>query len=84
MNQADQSGASVIFDVVEKLHDHDKDKEESVSYKRSVVVENGEWKVFADKNFGEGIPALQNSIGWLYINGSKIERRNEKEAAKWF
>lgn len=82
--QTDNNSDSVVFDVVEKLLDIDKDKEESVSYKCSVVAENGEWKVFSDKKYGEGIPALQNSIGWLYINGTKIEGRNENEAAKWF
>ncbi|MFP3389480.1 hypothetical protein [Brevibacillus sp. SIMBA_040] len=53
---------SLVFTVAEKLHNNREDRDESVTYKRAVVTENDEWKIFVNKNYGEEIPALQNSM----------------------
>ncbi|WP_289139172.1 tetratricopeptide repeat protein [uncultured Brevibacillus sp.] len=75
---------SLVFTVAEKLHNNSDDRDESVTYKRAVIKENDEWKIFVNKNYGEEIPALQNSIGWMYIDGYIGPKRNGNEAAKWF
>lgn len=84
VTQAEKSSNTIVFDVTEKQFDYTEDRESSVSYKRSVIAENGEWKVFADKNFGERIAGLQNNIAWLYLEGRGGKRKNGNEAAKWF
>ncbi|WP_340673167.1 tetratricopeptide repeat protein [Brevibacillus agri] len=84
ITQAEKSSNTIVFDVTEKQFDYTEDRESSVSYKRSVIAENGEWKVFADKNFGERIAGIQNNIAWLYLEGRGGKKKNGNEAAKWF
>ncbi|MCC0566535.1 tetratricopeptide repeat protein [Brevibacillus borstelensis] len=84
VTQAEKSSNTIVFDVSEKRHNYMEDKESSISYQRSVVPENGEWKVFADKKYGEQIAGLQNKIAWLHLEGRGGKKKSENEAASWF
>ncbi|MBY0083720.1 tetratricopeptide repeat protein [Brevibacillus brevis] len=84
VKEAEKNGETVVFEVTEKQHSYTEEKDKSHTYKRSVVVENGEWKVFADKKYSETITSLQDSIGWLYIEGRGGKKKSLNEAAKWF
>ncbi|MFF0831322.1 tetratricopeptide repeat protein [Brevibacillus sp. NPDC003359] len=81
---AEKSGETVVFEVTEKQHSYTEEKDKSHTYKRSVVAENGEWKVFADKTYGDSIAGQMVRIGQLHLNGIGEKKENPNEAAIWF
>ncbi|MGG3884110.1 tetratricopeptide repeat protein [Brevibacillus panacihumi] len=84
LKEADKSGDSVVFEVTEKQHSYAEGKDKSNTYKRSVIVENSEWKVFADKVYGDNIAGQMVSIGQMHLNGLGETKENPNEAAMWF
>ena len=60
----------VEFTVVETVQHLYADKEQPINYKRSVVNDNGVWKLLRDKmNPKEAIANNLNNIAWMYIDG---------------
>lgn len=74
---------AVEFDVVEVQKRFFENKESELSYTRSVVNDDGEWKVYIDKNYKEAIPKFYVLIGGMYLDG-KGKDKNLNEAAKYF
>lgn len=71
----------VEFNVSEKIQDFYNNKEDTISYKRNVVNDNGTWKVYREKENGEEVLAgAYNKLACMYIDG-KGKDRNLNEAA---
>ncbi|MGF9904897.1 tetratricopeptide repeat protein [Brevibacillus porteri] len=84
VNQAEKNRETIVFDVTEKQHSYMEEKDKSHTYKRLVVVENGEWRVFADKTYGDSIAGQMVRIGQLHLNGIGEKKESPNEAAIWF
>ncbi|BDB02131.1 tetratricopeptide repeat protein [Clostridium botulinum] len=62
----------VEFNVSEKVKNLIDNKDESLSYKRYVVNDNGSWKVYRDKENGkERIAQALNRVAWIYMASEK-------------
>ncbi|APM37369.1 tetratricopeptide repeat protein [Clostridium kluyveri] len=61
---------AVEFNVADSSHDNYNNKDTSVNYKRYVVNDNGEWKVYREKENGKDVLTdSMNDLAWMYIEG---------------
>lgn len=82
VQQAEKNGDTVVFDVVVNGQDAIDKKENKI--KRSVMVENGEWKVVAEGTYKDMIAEQMTRIGIMYLNGSGGKTLNLDTAVTWF
>ncbi|MBB6716274.1 tetratricopeptide repeat protein [Clostridium gasigenes] len=72
----------VEFNVTEKVQNLSVDKEETQNYKRMVVNNNGEWKVYREKtDTKELIANSLTMVSWLYIEGKGGKSKDLNRAA---
>lgn len=84
VKQAEKNGDTVVFDVVENGHDAIENKDKDTTVKRSVTVENGEWKVAAEGPYKKMIADRMAWIGQMYLNGTGGKTLNLNTAVTWF
>lgn len=72
----------IEFDITETDHSNYDDKDSSVKYKRYVVNDNGEWKVYRAKEDGKAkIAYSMNDLAWMYIEGKGKNKDLNRGAA---
>jgi tetratricopeptide (TPR) repeat protein len=72
------------YNVTDKLLEYATNKEISNNYKRYVVLEDGSWKIYREKEDSKlNIASLYSAIGWMYYEG-KGKNKNLNEAATMF
>ncbi|MFV3014099.1 tetratricopeptide repeat protein [Clostridium botulinum] len=72
----------VEFKVTEKINNLYDNKDKSLNYKRSVVNDNGNWKVYRGKENGKQLVADSlRELGWLYIEGKGSKTKDLNQAA---
>ncbi|MDS1004926.1 tetratricopeptide repeat protein [Clostridium sporogenes] len=70
------------FKVTEKINNLYDNKDKSLNYKRSVVNDNGNWKVYRGKENGKQLVADSlRELGWLYIEGKGSKTKDLNQAA---
>lgn len=71
----------VEFSITEKDLSHYSGKEETETYTRYVVNDNGEWKVYRDgENINYRMSDLYDRIGWMYVEGKGKDKDLNKAA----
>lgn len=74
----------IEFNSIEKVQDFYKDREETGSYTRYVVNENGVWRIYRGLENGKTrVANLYNIVAWMYLDG-KGKEKNLNEAATTF
>lgn len=72
---------AVQFNVTETSHDNYQNKNTNITYKRYVVNDNGQWKVYKEhQDLKEDLAKAMNSLAWMYIDG-KGKNRDFNQAA---
>lgn len=72
----------VEFSVVEKTHNVYENKEDTLSYERYVVNDNGSWKIYRGEENGKEIVAeALNILACLYIDGKGNKPKDLNQAA---
>lgn len=73
---------AVEFNITEKIQDLVEGKETTNNYKRTVVDDNGSWKVYRGKeNSKELIASAMNELAWMYIDGKNKSKDLNQAAA---
>lgn len=57
------------YDVTEKWYSYSEDKEYTSTYKRYVVNDGGDWKVFNEGNYKTSLASAFIELGWMYLDG---------------
>ncbi len=74
----------VVFKVVETTEDYYNGKKESFTYERTVVADNGHWKVLRDESsLKSAIARAYDMLGWMYLEG-KGKTRDVNQGAMMF
>lgn len=84
VKQTEKNGDNVVFDVVETAHDAIEGKDIHTTVKRSVMVENGAWKVVAEGPYTRMIADRMAWLGNMYLNGNGGKKQNFDTAVTWF
>ncbi|HBI05372.1 MAG TPA: hypothetical protein DDY49_15260 [Paenibacillaceae bacterium] len=69
------------YDVTEKWYSYSEDKEYTSTYKRYVVNDGGDWKVFNEGNYKNSLSSAYIELGWMYLEG-KGKQQNLMETEK--
>lgn len=84
ITQVEKKGDTIVFDVVENRHDYMDEKDKDTTVKRTVVAEDGEWRVKAEGTYLDMIVDRQAKIGSMYLNGSAGKALDPKKAVARF
>ncbi|MGE7272182.1 tetratricopeptide repeat protein [Brevibacillus panacihumi] len=84
ITQVEKKGDTIVFDVVENRHDYMDEKDKDTTVKRTVVAEDGEWRVKAEGDFATLIVDRQAKIGAMYLNGTAGKALDPAKAATRF
>lgn len=70
----------IEFEVTEEWHSYSENQDFSSTYKRYVVNDQGEWKVYNEGNYKTSLAKAYTELGWMYFKGKgKAQNINEAE-----
>jgi tetratricopeptide (TPR) repeat protein len=73
---------AVEFNIIENEHSNYDNKDAPVNYKRYVVNDNGQWKIYREKeNSKETLLKAMNCLAWMYIDGKGKDKDYNQAAS---